>query len=437
MLSDEVIEKVIERLVRRIENGNTYVLKRLGENIKKIGSLTPYKAQELVQILKYGGDYDKIVKELAKITELNIRDIQKIFEEVAKNDYNFAKQFYDYRGLKFIPYEQNIELKNQVNAITRITAQEYYNLTRTSMVCVGMLDDKGTVTLKTLQQAYYDLLDEAVLNITQGKETFQEAMYRQIKAIGSGGLKVIYPTTYVDKKGIVKNRTMRLDTAVRMQLKDAIRTLHNETQEIYGREFNADGVEVSHHSNPAKDHEDTVDGKQFAKIDVIKEQIANGTQKEIKLEDIQGERVKIKGKWYKDFNYVNNNLDRPVSTLNCYHYTFAIILGISKPSYTQEELNKDKEKNHNGFEYNGKHYSLYEGEQLLRSIELEIRKAKDEQIMGKEAGIIESVDKAQQKITALTKKYKEVLKASKLPSKLDRARVSQYRRISIEKLKQS
>lgn len=419
MLSDEVIEKVIERLVRRIENGNTYVLKQLGENIKKIGSLSPYKAQELVQILKYGGDYDKIVKELAKITELNIRDIQKIFEEVAKNDYNFAKQFYDYRGLKFIPYEQNIELKNQVNAIARITAQEYYNLTRTSMVCVGMLDDKGTVTLKTLQQAYYDLLDEAVLNITQGKETFQEAMYRQIKAIGSGGLKVIYPTTYVDKKGIVKNRTMRLDTAVRMQLKDAIRTLHNENQKIYGKEFGADMVEISVHSHPALDH--LMQGHQF----MIEE--FNKLQNGGIAKDLNGENYSL--------DHDNNGSYRPISEMNCYHYIFYGIAGVSKPEYSKEELQKIIDENNEGFTFENKHYSLYEGEQLLRKVELELRKSKDTQILARSSNNIELVGEAQSRITQLTNKYQEILKSSGLKSRLERAKVSGYRRMNVAKMK--
>ena len=51
MLSDEVIEKVIERLTRRIEQTNTYVLEQIGKSIKKIGALSPSKAQQLIQII--------------------------------------------------------------------------------------------------------------------------------------------------------------------------------------------------------------------------------------------------------------------------------------------------------------------------------------------------------------------------------------------------
>ena len=75
MLSDEVIEKVVTRLVNRIEQANEYVIRQIGKNIKKIGTITPSKAQELVQIMRYGGDYNKIVKKLAEITKLNVKDI--------------------------------------------------------------------------------------------------------------------------------------------------------------------------------------------------------------------------------------------------------------------------------------------------------------------------------------------------------------------------
>ena len=109
MLSDEVLDKVIERLTNRIEQGNEYILKKMGESIKKIGTLTETQAQQIIQILKYGGDYKKIVNELVRITNFNVKDIYEIFEEVAKNDLEFSKQFYDYRNINFIPYDENKE----------------------------------------------------------------------------------------------------------------------------------------------------------------------------------------------------------------------------------------------------------------------------------------------------------------------------------------
>ena len=79
--------------------------------LKQLGDIPPSRAYDLAMILKYGGDYDSIVKELAKVTELNEKDIEKMFKEVAKKNLVFAKQFYEYRDMKYIPYEKKIALQ--------------------------------------------------------------------------------------------------------------------------------------------------------------------------------------------------------------------------------------------------------------------------------------------------------------------------------------
>ena len=436
MLSDEVLEKVTERIVERLSILNTNILKHIGSKIDEIGKLKPTQAQQLIQTLKYGGDYEKIVKELSRVSKLNTKEIKEIFEEVAKNDYRFAQQFYDYRGIGYIPFEENVALQNEVKAIANITARRCAEMMTPRALGFGMIDKKtGEVTFKGLKKAYYELLDEAVLSVSQGKESFDQAMTRQIKQMGSGGLKVIYESTYINKEGKEVHNTRRLDSAIRMNLKDSLRELHNETQAIFGEEFGANMVEVSHHSNSAPDHIDTIDGKQFAKIDVIKEQIKNGIEKEIRLEDIQGNRVRVKGKWYDDFDTINNGLDRQVSTLNCYHYIFNGILGVTEPEYTKEELQKDKEKNLNGCEIDGKHYTLYEASQLQRKLETAIREQKDVQILGKSLNNTELITSSQSKITSLTKKYKEVCNVSGLPYKVKRLSISGYKRENIKKLK--
>lgn len=53
MLSQEVEERLANILVTRIEETNTYILKRIGEAIKQISTLTPSQAYQIQQILKY------------------------------------------------------------------------------------------------------------------------------------------------------------------------------------------------------------------------------------------------------------------------------------------------------------------------------------------------------------------------------------------------
>ena len=243
MLSQEVEEKLSEHLVNRIEEANGYILKRIGEAIKRISTLTPSQAYQLGQLLKYGGTYNEIAKELARVSGKNVQDIYKIFEQVAKDNKEFAKQFYKYRNIDYIPYSKDIALQNQVNSIARLTADTYLNIANTRGIGFLFRNKDGQMYFKDIQQAYYEIIDRGILAISQGKETFQTEMRRIIKDVGGNGV-VIYES----------GRTRRLDSAVRMNLLDGIRQVSNETAQRFAQEYDADGVEISTHINPAPDH---------------------------------------------------------------------------------------------------------------------------------------------------------------------------------------
>lgn len=416
-LSDEL---VITRLINRVESGNTFILEQIGKTIKEIGELTPSKAYQLQQMIKYGSRYDTIIERLSKITNINTKEIDEIFEEYAKRDYRFAEKFYKYRNITYIPFNEMTALKNEVEALSLMTKGTYMNLANTSVLGFWLND-----RFYNIKDAYNYAIDQAILSISQGKDTYQHQMYSLLKQFGNSGVRTI---------DYASGTSRRVDSALRMNLREGIRELHNATQEVLGKEFGANMIEVTHHSNSAPDHIDTIDGKQFAMLDVIKEQIAKGIEKEIKLEDIEDNRVKVKGKWYDDFDTINNSLQRKVSTLNCYHSIFTGILGINKPQFTEKELYEDKEKNLKGCNIDGKHYTLYETEQLLRNIELELRKSKEKQILGRASGNDELVGISQYRITQLTNKYRQVLNASGLSSKLSRARVVGYHRVAVDKM---
>ena len=71
------------------------------------------------------------------------------------------------------------------------------------------------------------------------------------------------------------------------------------------------------------------------------------------------------------------------------------------------------------------------GTQLQRRIELNIRKQKDTQILARASGDDELIEQSQNKIRLLTSKYNDLCKASGLPSQLQRASVSGYRRVKV------
>lgn len=407
MISQEQIDLLIERLVERINQANTYFLKSIGSSIKQIKKLTPSQAHQLVQMLKYGGDFNDVLQQIAKYTNMDIKDVDNIFNAYAKQDQRFYEQFYRYRNIPFTPYKDNYVLRNQTEALANIVKNEMFDYFRSNVIGYSIRDNSGKLVFKGLKEVYNQALDEALLNVSQGKETFDSAMSHILSDIGGSGLKTINYTS---------GRAVRLDSVVKMHLNSRISELHNELQDIYGREFGADGYEISVHANPAIDHEE-VQGRQFS-FEEYKKLNSGLLAKD------------YKGRLYT-LDHDGKNGYRPISELNCYHYIFAIVLGVSNPTYSDNELQQIIDKNEKGFDFEGKHYSMYEGTQLQRQIETEIRKQKDIQILAKESDNKELIDKSQKKITQLTHKYKELSDTSGLPTKMERMKVGGYKRVKV------
>ena len=322
------------------------------------------------------------------MSNLSQKDIEIIFEQVAKDNQAFAKQFYDYKGIDFVPYKDNIALQQQVNAMSEITKGLFTNLSNTTGFL--MTDNVGNKVITSLSKTYQNVIDEAITTIAQGKDSYQTTMRRTMKQLADSGIRQVdYASGY----------SRRLDSSVRQNILDGMRELSNQVQEDFGNEFGADGVEISVHNNPAEDHAD-IQGHQYSN---------------------------------EEFKTLNDSLERPISTLNCYHYIFSIVLGVSKPQYSQEQLDMINSKNQDGFEFEGLQYTMYEGTQLQRKIETAIRKNKDRQIIGRSSGDDELVNQAQEQITMLTNKYNDLSKISSLPTKLQRLSVTGYHRIKVAK----
>lgn len=435
MINEELQEKLLSVFEKRFQDYNTKVLEELGNVIKQFKDLTPSQAYELGQQLKYNTTVKDLLDELSKISGLSVKDLKAILEKVAKENIGFADVYYKARGLETPIYSENKALQRLVSSVYSISGAEFKNIAKSTGF--RLLGDNGEPLLLDIDETYKYVIDKCVAAISQGKETYQQSMRSTLKQLSSSGVrKIEYESGY----------SRRLDASIRQNVLDAVREVSNQSQMLFGEEFDYNAVEVSHHSNSAPDHSNNdiengkfdIDGHQFVKLDILKEQIKNGTEKEITLKDIDevNHRVKCKGKWYYDFDYINNNLNRPVSTMSCYHYIFSAVLGVSRPQFTDKQLEEDKKKNNDGFEFEGKHYTFYEGEQLLNRIALEIRKNKDTQIMAKSSGDDDLILSSQTNITQLTTKYRQVVKVSGLPNKLaTKGWVLGYKRTSVKNLK--
>ena len=409
MIDEKLQEKLLSVFDKRYQDYNTKVLKELGNVIKQFKDLTPSQAYKLGQQLKYNTTIKDLLDDLSKISGLSVKDLKAILEKVAKENIGFADTYYKARDLETPIYSQNKALQRLVNSVYKVAGEELKNISKTTGF--RLLDSNGKPLLLDIDETYKEVIDRCVVAISQGKETYQQSMRSTLKQLSSSGVrKIEYESGY----------SRRLDTSIRQNILDSMRQVSNESQQLFGKEFDSDGVEISVHLNPAPDHE-LVQGRQFSN-----EEFEN-FQNDRKATDYTGMVFEPEFEGHDR---------RSISEYNCYHYIFSIVLGVSKPQYSKEELKKIMDDNDKGAELDGKHYTNYELSQIMRKLETKIREQKDLQIIARTSDDKDLILQAQTKITQLTNKYKQVVKISGLPNQLStRGRVSNYHRVSIKNLK--
>ena len=186
------------------------------------------------------------------------------------------------------------------------------------------------------------------------------------------------------------DRNIRLDTCVRRDLLDTFRNYQNDYRMALGQQLGLDGIEITVHGNCAPDHV-----------------------------DIQGKKYSI-----ADFNKLQDSLERPISTCNCYHTFFPCMLK-GPATYSQEQLDEIRRKSAETVEYtdvSGKlhHCTRYEGTQELRRQETAMRRLDDKIKMCQRANINTS------KLKAIRRRqlahYRQTARSMGIPTSENRTR---------------
>ena len=127
------------------------------------------------------------------------------------------------------------------------------------------------------------------------------------------------------------------------------------------------------------------------------------------------------------FEDVNGNkypaMPRRIGEWNCKHVSFPIVLGISKPVHSEEQL-KDFEKNSK---------EKYDLTQEQRKIENKLRKLKNERLIASASGDELEAKRIQRKINEHQTAYRKFSEEHDLYYDRKRATVEGYRRISVDK----
>lgn len=414
MLSDNALDKLIAPIAQRQERINNYIVGLIAKHIRQIGTINASDVYKLQQMMNIGGDMRLIQKSLSIATEMNVNELKNILYKAAEEMYGDAKPYYEYRGMPFVPLEENQQLNALVEAISRETAESFFNLSNTTGFTMWRGGQKVPMTIR---DTYTRVVDEAIQAVKANVTDYNTAIRRSMRQMINSGVRSINYNgnpnseyfgrtfvTYAPDSG--RHYTRRLDSAVRMNVLDGVKAINQQLQNAIGEQVGADGKEISVHRYPAPDHA-PVQGHTFTNEEYDK---------------LQNEETS---------HDINNNsfppMERAIGMWNCRHFTFSVIIGVYPPNYSQDQLDKIIRENNKGYTYNDKHYTMYQCTQLQRQYELEIRRAKDGYIAAQALGDKELADEYRNKVNQQMIEYKTFSEACGLSIKYNNIRVEGYK----------
>lgn len=408
MLSDVDIDNLIQPFIDRQDEIERRIVSLIAERVKQIGTMLPSDIHKLERLYKSGSDVKAINEALAQMTGLQVQDIKRMIKYVAANAYTDAAPYYDYRHITQIPLSQNIPLMRAIQAVGLQTAKEYRNLSNSKMIGFMIRDMKNPGHLKFYNavDTYRTVIDEAIQAVQNGAVDYGTAMRRTLKQLNSSGLQKLYWDS---------GYTQRMDTAVQRNILDGVRQINQQVHLITGKQIGADGVELTAHELSAPDHE-PFQGHIFKNEEYEK------LQSNQSFKDINGRKFA--------------GVERVIGQWNCKHFAYPIIIGVSKPKYTEKQLQDMMDRNAKGVTLpNGKHLTGYEATQYQNKLALKVRQAKDGQMIAQKAGDMDLARQFQAKVNSYTKKYdafnKKVGSQIGLSERRDKLRVSGYKKISV------
>lgn len=393
--SENTLEQLAARIAVIMQEMSDEAIAVICRRLAEVGELSPTDAYTLARLAE-SKDLAEINAIIQRYTELADAELKAVYETLATINDDWAKVYYNAAGVQYQGWAANPMTRATVYHAYATQASGIINLSRTSAFSYA-----GTV--KTVGAAYTEAVNKAVLAVTTGTQDYRRAISKTIRELSQSGLRAVSysPGSRAEQlaaRGILSveypsGRTLRLDSAVRMNTMDGFRGTMNTLREQQGREFGADGYEVSAHALCAPDHL-PVQGRQYT---------------------------------YAEYDEMNGNLQRPIGTMNCKHVHFPVIVGVSPDTYSDAQLKamaeySDHEVTWNGLSGKEMTGTRYDATQYQRQLEASLRTKKSEAKAYAEAGDDTEARRCRSQARALQVEYRIISEQMGLATKPWRTR---------------
>lgn len=377
MLTPEQLQNLPQELTDLYDQLSEFILRDIARRIAKGAEITDTAEYQLYRAKSLGLSTDEIAAKIAEINGSSASEINRLIREAAAQSDEFDRKMLGVDKGAAVPLEENAQLQKLISAQIAETAGKCENLTNT----MGFADHDflGRVYYLSMTDMYRREMDSAHMKVVTGVTDYMTAIRQDCNKLAASGVRTI---------DYESRRSDRIEVAARRAILTSVAHVTHRISEQNGEELGADGWEMSAHSGSRPSHA-VYQGRQY-------------TQE-------QYERI----------------IKPLISEPNCRHDVFPIILGVSEPVYTEEELqNIDQPP----FTYEGRTYTAYEASQQMRKMERAMRKQKDRCIVADAAGDEESFTTASIKLRRQKDIYEDFCKAADSYTQYERTYVAGYDR---------
>lgn len=377
MLTPEQLQNLPQELTDLYSELSEFILRDIARRIAKGAQITDTAEYQMYRARSLGLSTDEIAAKIAEINGSSAAEINRLIREAAAQSDEFDRKMLGADKGAAIPLEENTQLQKLISAQIAETAGKCENLTNT----MGFADHDflGRVYYLSMTDMYRREMDSAHMKVTTGATDYMTAIRQAYNKLAASGVRTI---------DYESGRSDRIEVAARRAILTSVAHVTHRISEQNGEELGADGWEMSAHSGSRPSHA-VYQGRQY-------------TQE-------QYERI----------------IKPLISEPNCRHDVFPIILGVSEPTYTEEELqNIDQPP----FTYEGRTYTAYEASQQMRKMERAMRKQKDRCIVADAAGDEEAFATASIRLNRQKYIYEDFCKAADSYTEYERTYVTGFNR---------
>lgn len=377
MLTPKQLQSLPKPLTDIYSELSDFVLQDIAMRISEAAKITDTAEYLMYRARALGMSKDEITAEIARINGVAQTKIEELIRTSAEQSDEF-----DRRMLGVGSTADDRQLQKLINAQIEQTNGLCTNLTGTLGFAQRTAD--GRMVYGSATDFLRKQMDMAQMKVMTGVCDYNTAVRQACFALADSGLRTVY---------YASGHSDRIEVAVRRALMTSVSQLTQKISEQNAAEFGADGWEISAHIGARPSH------------------------------------AVYQGRQYPNSQYETIVLPL-ITDYNCRHSAYPIIMGVTKPAYTDEEL---ATLDPPPFTYEGRRYTAYEAQQQMRKMERAMRRQKDRCIVADAVGDKDAFTAASIKLRRQKDYYEDFCKAAGTYTEYERTFVSGYNRQPVAK----